>query len=169
MPTLAKTKKKSSGKEARGDGEGFEVILSVKRKSPTKARTKSKVAGSKKKTFNAAAFTSEEPTSPESDGRKCPPEQLVALEKQRGRSLLFGNRGNLREWKSLMFLQAKIPGHQLTGMVYPFVSSAMRNVFVLPPLHANYAVIQKHMYHLTTLVNMMHSLLKLSIEVFSVR
>jgi hypothetical protein len=46
----------------------------MKRKSPMKARMKSKVAGSKKKTSNAAAYTSEEPPSPESDGRKCPPE-----------------------------------------------------------------------------------------------
>jgi hypothetical protein len=60
MPRLAKTKKKPSGKEASGDGDGFEAILSVgvgestcfdmQRKSPMMARTQSKVAGSKKKT-----------------------------------------------------------------------------------------------------------------------
>jgi hypothetical protein len=124
---------------------------------------------SKKKTSNAATSTSEEPPRPpESDGRKCPPEKLVVLEEQKGK-VLFGKGGNLREWLSLMFLQARIPGHHLTRMAYPFVSSAMRNAFVLRPLHANYAVIEKHMYHLTTLVNMLYSLLKLFIEVFSVR
>jgi hypothetical protein len=56
MPRVAKTKKIPSEKEASGDGDGFEAILSVgvgestslntKRKSPTTARTKSKVAGS---------------------------------------------------------------------------------------------------------------------------
>ncbi len=61
------------------------VLVSMKRKSPTKARTKSKVAGSKKKTSNAAASTSEEPPNPESYERKCPPEKLVALEKQKGK------------------------------------------------------------------------------------
>ncbi len=91
MPRLAKTKKKLSEKEASGDGDGFEAILSVgvvestslnmQRKSPTTARTKSKVAGSKKKTSKAATSTTEEPPSPESGGRKFPPEQLVALKK----------------------------------------------------------------------------------------
>jgi hypothetical protein len=91
----SQTKKKPSEKEASGDGDGFEAILSVgvgqspslsmKRKSLTKAKTKSKVAGSKKKTSNATASTSEEPSSPESDGRKCLPEQMVALEKQKGK------------------------------------------------------------------------------------
>jgi hypothetical protein len=95
--------KKTSGKEASGDGDGFEAILSVcvgestslnmKRKSPTMARTKSKVAGSKKKTSNAAASTSEEPPSPESDRRKCPPEQLVVLEKQKGKVTTLWERG----------------------------------------------------------------------------
>jgi hypothetical protein len=92
MPMVAKTKEKAF--KERGDGDGFEAIssvgvgestsLSIKRKSPMRARTKSKVAGSKKKTSNAAASTSEEPFSPESDGRKCPPKQLLALEKQKG-------------------------------------------------------------------------------------
>ncbi len=66
-------------------GVGESTSLSMKRKSPTKARMKSKVAGSRKKTSNAAASTSEEPLSPESDGRKCPPELLVVLEKQKGK------------------------------------------------------------------------------------
>jgi hypothetical protein len=46
----------------------------MQRKSPTMARTKSKVAGSKKKTSKAAPSTSEEPPIPESVGRKHPPE-----------------------------------------------------------------------------------------------
>ena len=79
MPRLAKTKKKPSEKEASGDGDGFKAILSVgvgestslnmQRKSPRTARTKSKVAGSKKKTSKAAPSTSEEPPIPESVGR----------------------------------------------------------------------------------------------------
>ena len=103
MPTVAKTKKKPLEKKASGDGDGFEAILSVgvgertslsmKKKSPTKARTKSKVEGSKKKTSNAAASTSEEPPSPEAGGRKCPPEQLVALEKQKGKVTTLWQRG----------------------------------------------------------------------------
>jgi hypothetical protein len=89
MPRLAKTKKKPSEKEASGDGDGFEAILSVgvgkstslnmQRKSPMTVRTKSKVAGSKKNTSKGATSTSEELPSPESGGRKCPPEQLVTL------------------------------------------------------------------------------------------
>ncbi len=151
MPRVAKTKKKPSEKEASGDGDGFKAInsvgvgestsLNMKRKSPTSARTKSKVAGSKKKTSNAATSTSDEPPSPESDGRKFPPEQLVALEKQKGKKLIFGTGGNLREWLSLKFLQARIPGHHLTRTAYPFVSNAMHNAFVICLLHTNYAVI----------------------------
>ncbi len=82
MPT-AKNIEKPSEKKTTGDGDGFEAIstvgvgestsLSMKGKSPMKARTKSKVAGSKKKTSNAADSTSEEPPIPESGGRKCPP------------------------------------------------------------------------------------------------
>ncbi len=79
-------------------GVGESTSLSMKRKSPTEARTKSKVAGSKKKTSNAADSTSEEPPIPESDGRKCPPEQLVALEKQKGKVTTLWQGGNLREW-----------------------------------------------------------------------
>jgi hypothetical protein len=99
----AKNKKKPSEKKASGDGDGFEAILAVgvgestslsmKRKSPTKTRTKSKVAGSKKKTSNAADSTSEEPPIPESGRRKCPPEQLVALEKQKGKVTTLWQRG----------------------------------------------------------------------------
>jgi hypothetical protein len=95
MPRLARTKQKPSEKEASGDGDGFKAISSVgvgestslnmHRKSPTTARMKSKVAGSKKKTSKAAISTSEEPPSPESGRRKCPPEQLVGLEKQKGK------------------------------------------------------------------------------------
>jgi hypothetical protein len=71
MPAVAKTRKKLSEKETSGDGGGFEAILSVgvgestslsiKRKNPTKARMKSKVAGPKKKTSNTATSILEEP------------------------------------------------------------------------------------------------------------
>ncbi len=81
MPKLAKTKKKSSEKEASGDGDGFEAILSVgvgestglnmQRRSPKMASTKSKVAGSKEKTSKAVNSTSEEPPSPESGGKNA--------------------------------------------------------------------------------------------------
>jgi hypothetical protein len=103
MPRVAKTKKKPSEKEASGDGDGFEAISSVgvsentslnmKRKSPTMARMKSKVAGSKKKTSDAATSTSEEPPSPESEGRKCPPERLVASKKQKGKVTTLWQKG----------------------------------------------------------------------------
>ncbi len=57
------------------------------------ARTKSKVAGSKTKSSKAATSTSEEPPSPEAGGRKCPPEELVALEKQKGKVPTLWQRG----------------------------------------------------------------------------
>ena len=85
MPRVAQTEKKGkqpSKKVARGDGDGFETILSVgvgestslnmQRKSPRMARMKSKVAGSKKKTSKAAASISEDPFIPEAGGRKIP-------------------------------------------------------------------------------------------------
>ena len=103
MPKVAQTKKKGkkpSEKVASGDGDGFETISSVgvgestslnmQRKSPMTARTKSKVAGSKKKTSKAATSTSD---SPEAGGRKCPPEHLVALEKQKGKVTTLWQRG----------------------------------------------------------------------------
>jgi hypothetical protein len=106
MPRVAKTMKKGkkpSEKEASGDDDGFEIILSVgvgkstslnmQRKSPMMARTKSKVAGSKKRTSKAATSTSEEPLSPEPVGRKPPPEQLVALEQQKGTVTTLWQRG----------------------------------------------------------------------------
>ncbi len=106
MPRVAQTKKKGkkpSEKKDSGDGDGFETVLSVgvgestslnmQRKSPTTARTKSKVAGSKKNTSKAATFTSEEPPIPESVGRKYPPEQLVALEQQKGTVTTCWQRG----------------------------------------------------------------------------
>jgi hypothetical protein len=103
MPRIAKAKKKPSEKEASGDGDGFEAIssvdvsesssLNVQRKSPRMARTKSKVARSKKKSSKAATSTSEEPPSPEAGGRKCPPEELVALKKQYGRVTTLWQRG----------------------------------------------------------------------------
>jgi hypothetical protein len=90
-------------KVASGDGDGFETILSggvgestslnMQRKSPTTARTKSKVAGSKKKTSKAAPSTSEEPPIPESVGRKHPPEHLVVLEQQKGTVTTLWQRG----------------------------------------------------------------------------
>ncbi len=106
------------------------------------ARMKSKVAGSKKKTSNAAASTSEEPPSSESDGRKCPPEQLVALEKQKGKVATLWQRG-----KPKRVVVSDVPSGKVTGPppnkngVSFHTSSAMHNVFVLCPLHANYAVI----------------------------
>jgi hypothetical protein len=106
MPRVVKTKKKGekpSEKEAGGDGDGFETILSVgvgestslnmQRKNPMTIRMKFKVAGSKKKTSKAATFTSEEPPSPESVGRKHPPEQLVVLEQQKGTVTTLWQRG----------------------------------------------------------------------------
>jgi hypothetical protein len=74
-------------------GVGESTSLNMKRKSPTTTRMKSKVAGSKKKTSNAATSTSEEPPSPESDGRKCPPEKFVALEEQKGKVTTLWQRG----------------------------------------------------------------------------
>ncbi len=71
-------------------GVGESTILNMQRKSPTTARTKSKVAGSKKKTSKAATSTSD---SPEAGGRKCPPEHLVALEKQKGKVTTLWQRG----------------------------------------------------------------------------
>jgi hypothetical protein len=64
-------------------GVSKSTSLHMQRKSPRMARTKSKVAGSKKKSSKAATSASEEPPSPEAGGRKCPPEELVALEKQK--------------------------------------------------------------------------------------
>ncbi len=103
LPRIAKAKKKPSEKEASGDGDGFEAILLVgvskstslymQRKSARMARMKSKVAGSKKKSSKVATSTSEEPPSPEADGRKCPPEELVALEKHKGKVITLWQRG----------------------------------------------------------------------------
>jgi hypothetical protein len=103
MPRIAKAKKKPSEKETTGDADGFEVISSVgvsestslnlQRKSQRTARTKSKVAGSKKKSSKAATSTSEEPPSPEAGGRKCPPEELVELEKPEGKVTTLWQRG----------------------------------------------------------------------------
>ena len=103
MPRVAKTKKKPSEKEASSDGDGFKAISSVgvgestslnmQRKSTRMARIKSKVAGSKKKSSRAATSTSEQLPSPEAGGRKCPPEHLVALEKQKGKVTTLWQRG----------------------------------------------------------------------------
>ncbi len=120
MPRVAKIKKKTSEKEASGDGDGFEAILSVsvgkstslnmQRKSPMTTRTKSKVAGSKKKTSKAATSTSEERPSPDSGGRKYPPKQLVALEKQKGKVTTLWQRG---EPKRVVF--SDVPTGKDTG------------------------------------------------------
>jgi hypothetical protein len=85
MPRIAKAMKKPSEKEASGDGDGFEAILSVglsestslnmQRKSTRTERTESMVAGSKKKSSKAVTSTSEELPSPEAGGSKCPPEE----------------------------------------------------------------------------------------------
>jgi hypothetical protein len=106
MPRIAKDRKTPSEKKASGDGDGFEAISSVgvsestslnmQRKSPRMARTKSKVAGSKKKSSTAATSTSEEPPSPEAGGRKCPPKELVALEKLKGKVTTIWQRAKPR-------------------------------------------------------------------------
>ena len=176
MPRVAKTKKKSSEKGACGDGDGFEAISSVgvcestslnmKRKSPTMARTKYKVAGSKKKTSNAATSTSEEPPSPESDGRKCPPEQLVALVKQKEKVTLLWQRGKPKRVVVSDVPSGKDTGQQPNKNGVSFCKQC--NVQCLCPFHAIYAVIEDHMYHLTTLVNVLYSLLKIPIEDLSV-
>ncbi len=118
MPRVAQTKKKgkkTSEIVASGDGDGFETILSVgvgestslnmQRKSPMMARTKSKVAGSKK-TSKAAPSTSEEPPIPESVGRKHPSEQLVALEQQKGTITTLWQRGKPKRVQ-LMWLSGR--------------------------------------------------------------
>jgi hypothetical protein len=104
MPRLVKTKKKPSEKEA-GD-DGFEVILSVainettslnlRQKSQRMATIKSKVAGSKKKSSKAATFISEEPPSPEDGARKCPPEELVEVEKPKQMVTTLWSRGKAK-------------------------------------------------------------------------
>jgi hypothetical protein len=103
LPRIAKPKKKPSEKEASGDGDGFESIflvgfsestsLNMQRKSTRTARTKFKVAGSKKKSTKAATFTSEQPPSPEASGRKSPPEELVALKTVKGKVTTLWQRG----------------------------------------------------------------------------
>ncbi len=74
-------------------GVGESLNFDMQRKSPRTARTKSKVAGSKKKSSKAATSASEEPPSPEAGGRKCPPVELVALEKQKGKVTTLWQRG----------------------------------------------------------------------------
>jgi hypothetical protein len=54
------------------------------------------VAGSKNKTSKAATSSSEELPSPKSVGRKHPPEQLVALEQQKGTVTTLWQRGKPR-------------------------------------------------------------------------
>jgi hypothetical protein len=103
MPRIAKARKKPSEKEACGDGDGFESIfsdgvsestsLNMQRKSTRMARIKSKVAGSKKKSSRAATSTSEQLPSPEAGGRKRPPEELVELEKLKGKVSTLWQRG----------------------------------------------------------------------------
>jgi hypothetical protein len=103
MPRIAKAQKKPSEKEASGDGDGFEAISSVGvsestslnlgRKSVRMARTKSKVAESKKKSSKAATSTSEEHSCSEAGGRKPPPEELVELEKPKGKVTTLWQRG----------------------------------------------------------------------------
>jgi hypothetical protein len=103
MPRISKPKKKPLEKEASGDGDGFESIFSVgvsestslniQRKSTRTARMKSMVAGSKKKSSKAANSTSEQPPSPEAGRRKRPSEELVALEKLKGKVITLWQRG----------------------------------------------------------------------------
>jgi hypothetical protein len=120
MPRLAKAKKKPSEKEASGDGDGFGAISSVgvseitslnlRKKSPRMARTASKVAGSKKKSSKAALSTSEEPPSPEAAARKRPPEELVELEKAKGKVTTLWQRG-----KSKRVVVVDVPTGKDTG------------------------------------------------------
>jgi hypothetical protein len=103
MPRLAKGKNKPSEKEASGDGDGFKAMSSVdvsettslnlQRKSPRTARTTSKVSGSKNKSSKAATLTSEEPPSPEAGGKKKPREELIELEKPKGKVTTLWQRG----------------------------------------------------------------------------
>ncbi len=103
MPRIAKPNKKPSGKEASGDSDDFESISSVdvsestslnmQRKSTRMARSKFKVAGSKKNSSKAATSTSEQPPSPEAGRRKHPSEELVALKKLKGKVTTLWQRG----------------------------------------------------------------------------
>ncbi len=133
-------------------GVGESTSFNMQRKSPMTARTKSKVAGSKKKTCKAANSTQRSLPAQSLVEENAHLNNVLHWRNKKGRSLLFGKGVNLREWLLLMFLQARIPGHHLTRTVYPFVSSVVCNAFVLCPLHVIYAVIEKHMYHLTTFV-----------------
>jgi hypothetical protein len=145
MPRLAKNKKKTLEKEAGGDG--FEAISSVaanettslylQKKSPRMATTRSKIAGYKKKSSKAATSTSEEPPSPEAGARKRPSEELVEVDKPKGKVTTLWQSHKLRECLLLMSLQARIPAHHPMRMVYPFASSAMLNAFVLLPTPRN--------------------------------
>ncbi len=155
MPRLAKAKKKPSEKGAGGDS--LEAILSVavdettslnlQKKSPRTATMTSKIVGSKKKSSKAATFMSEEPPSPEDGARKCPPKELVEVEKPKRKVTTLWQRGKLREWALVMSLQARIPAHHPIRMACSFASSAMLNAFVLFPLHTILAVKEKHTCH----------------------
>jgi hypothetical protein len=179
IPRIAKAKKKPSEKEASGDGDGFEAILSVgasegtslnmQRKSPRMARTTSKVAGSKKKSSKAATSTSEKPPSPEAGERKCSPGELVALEKRKGKVTTLWQRG-----KPKRVVVSDVPTGKDTGPPPNKNGTSFCNqcdVQCLCPLSAtcNLCCEEKHMYQLTTLVNMLYTLLTLSIKNFSVQ
>jgi hypothetical protein len=60
------------------------------------ATMKSKIAGSKKKSSKAATSTSEKPPSPEDGAKKCPPEELVEVEKPKRKVTTLWSRGKLK-------------------------------------------------------------------------
>jgi hypothetical protein len=53
----------------------------------------SKIAGSKKKSSKAATSTSEEHPSSEDGARQCPPEELVEVEKPKGKVTTLWQKG----------------------------------------------------------------------------
>ncbi len=74
-------------------GVSESTSLNMQKKSTRTAKTKSKVAGYKKRRSKAATSTSEQPPSPEAGGRKCPPEELVELEKPKGKVTTLWQEG----------------------------------------------------------------------------
>ncbi len=70
--------------------------LNLQKKSQRTATMKSKITGSKKKSSKAATSTSEEPPSLEDGARKRPPEELVEVEKPKGKVTTLWQRGKLK-------------------------------------------------------------------------
>jgi hypothetical protein len=63
------------------------------------------------------------------------------------RSLHFGHGGKRREWSLLTSLKARILAHHPIRMAYSFTSSAILIAILLHPLHAIFAVKEKHICH----------------------